>query len=70
MRRIISEKEAAGEVILAAYPAYKQQNASLGLYDAETTQAIKDGIQALRDECNAKEAAINACETLAELDAL
>lgn len=63
-------REKCGEDILAAYPAYKQSNAALGLLSPEETQAIKDGIQALRNECNAKEAAINACTTLEELDAL
>lgn len=69
-RRIEAVKTQAGETILAAYPMYKQQNAALGLYSEEQAQAIKDGIQALRDDANTKEAAINACETLAELDGL
>lgn len=69
-RRIEAVKTQAGEAILAAYPMYKQQNAALGLYSEEQAQAIKDGIQALRDDANTKEAAINACETLAELDGL
>ncbi len=69
-RRIALVKEETGNAILEAYPIYKQNNAALGLYSAEECQAIKDGIQALRDASNAKEAAINACESLTELDGL
>ena len=68
--RIAEIKRVAGEAILAAYPVYKQQNAALGLLTPEETQAVKDGIQAIRDDVASAEAAINACETLVELDAL
>jgi hypothetical protein len=67
-RRIAAIKEQAGEAILAAYPAYKQQNAALGIYSAEEIAAIKAGIQTIRGECDTRETVINACNTLAELD--
>lgn len=69
-RRIAVIKAKTGEDILAAYPTYKQQNAALGLYSAEETQAIKDGIQALRIDCDSKEALVNACTSLSQLDGL
>jgi hypothetical protein len=69
-RRIADLKAVAGDRILSAYPMYKQQNAALGLYSADECQQIKDGIQAFRADCDALEVAINACKTLAELDAI
>lgn len=68
--KIASIKEEASAKLLEKYPAFKQINAALGVYSNEVAQAITDGIIAIRMEVNAKEAAINACETLAELDAL
>lgn len=67
---IAALKEAATARILEKYPQFKQINAALGVYSAEEAQAITDGIIAIRSEVNAKEAAINACKTLQELDAL
>ena len=63
-------KEDASARILGQYPTFKQTNAALGIYSAEEAQAITDGIITIRMEVNAKEAAINACETLEELDGL
>ena len=63
-------KEDASARITAQYPTFKQINAALGVYSAEEAQAITDGIITIRTEVNAKEAAINACETLAEMDGL
>lgn len=68
--KIAQLKEAASARILVQYPIFKQINAALGVYSAEVAQAITDGIIAARMEVNAKEAAINACETLDELDGL
>lgn len=51
-------------------PAYKQANAALGIYDTEKCEAIKATIQECRSQCDKFEAAILACKTLEELDAL
>ena len=62
-RRIEDLKEWCGTAILKAYPDYKQTNAALGVYDTQKTAEIKDGIQAYRAYCDAKEADINAATT-------
>lgn len=68
--RIAILKEETKLKILAAWPEHRQRNAALGLLSEEETAALRDGIQALRDEYAAKEAQLLACETLPELDAL
>jgi hypothetical protein len=69
-RRIAICKQVAGDAIAETYPAYKQHNAALGICSPQAVQAIKEGVQALRTVCDTQEAAIHACESLAELDGL
>ncbi|MBF0213421.1 MAG: hypothetical protein HQM00_07645 [Magnetococcales bacterium] len=52
-------------VILAQVPDYKQRNAALGgIHSPEEEEAIRVVIRRCRDECNRKEAAIWAAETV------
>jgi len=65
-KRVSQVKAEASQRILAAYPAWKQDNASLGLMDAGDITALKDGIAAIRTASNAAEAAIAALSTAAD----
>lgn len=67
--RIRRIKVEAGGRILSAAPQFKQNNAALGLYDAATTQAIKDGISAIRAASDQAEVAVNALTTVEEVQA-
>lgn len=66
-QRVALVKQEAADRILAAYPSWKQSNAALGLYDAAETQAIRDGINAIRQASNEAESAVNALDDVAEV---
>lgn len=51
-------------------PAHKLENAALGVYDEEQTRAIRDTMEAFRNEYHRLEEAINAAKSLEELGRL
>jgi len=65
--KIAAIKVEAQARILVAHPAWKQSNASLGLDDALTIQALKDGIAAIRTASNVAEAAVAALTLVADV---
>ena len=50
--RINKIKVRASEIINGKYPAYKQLNASLGVYSKSETDSIKNFIKDIRDQSN------------------
>jgi hypothetical protein len=48
-------------------PAHKLENAALGVYDEEQTRAIRDTMEAFRNEYHRLEEAINAAKSLEDL---
>lgn len=68
--RIAGVKARAGNNITKQFPLFKQINAALGVYDELKKNEIVALITAERDECDTREAAINACTTIEELDNL
>jgi hypothetical protein len=51
-------------------PDYQLLNAGIGIYDAERTQAIKDTVQAFRDEVQRVEKLAAAAKSVKELEAI
>jgi hypothetical protein len=51
-------------------PDYQLVNAGLGIYDADRTQAMKDTVQAFRDEVHRLEKVVAAAKSVQELAAI
>lgn len=67
--RVAGIKLEAMTRILAAYPDWRQRNCALGFYNATTTQAIKDGVNSIRNASNSAEAAVTALASVAAVEA-
>ncbi|GBG57768.1 hypothetical protein SPFL3102_01487 [Sporomusaceae bacterium FL31] len=62
------KKVVAPEVVYFKAPAFKQQNAALGVYNLDQFDKITSWIHDVRQTVDEKEAAINAASTIEELD--
>jgi len=66
--RLREIKQAASIELEVRAPAFKQQNAALGIYDEEKTKEITDAIVEVREKVSALEAALIAADSIDQVE--